>query len=136
MPHSDENLSREFLDRWRKPGDENHTNIPTLSRDYAIVSNPTGHKYAANLWQMYNQSDLRVVKGDYLRFSNLNFGYQLPSHILEQLKLKEATINLNFNNLFLIADKRLNGHDPSVSTFGQQVTPPLFGMGASLNVKF
>ena len=119
-PHS--NLRREFVNRWRKPGDEEHTNIPGLNTVAGTHANPwwssgtnVTHRIASNIYEMYDNSDIRVVSGNYLRLSSLSFRYNVDERFCKKLGLKSAYINLTGTNLFTIAHKKLRGQDPTQS---------------------
>ena len=124
-PSSQQNLRKEFVDRWRYPGDESKTNIPALQgNDYIsddrlawwYAVNPIITTYfAADYYQMYDFSDLRVVSGDYLKLQYVSLGYNFSKDLCEKWRIKGATINLSGNNLFTIAHKALRGQDPSQS---------------------
>ncbi|MDE7074816.1 MAG: SusC/RagA family TonB-linked outer membrane protein, partial [Odoribacter sp.] len=118
-PKPNDNLRREFVNRWRKPGDENYTNIPGLN----TVDNAHGmpwwngktHDFASNVYDMYDNSDIRVVSGNYLRLSSLSFRYNVDDSFCKKLGIKSAYINLTGTNLFTIANKKLKGQDPAQS---------------------
>lgn len=120
----DQNLNRELLNAWREPGDENFTNIPNLI-------NETGQNNHKTFW---NKSDLRVVKGDFLRLSNVTLQYNLSENILKALKFSRAYVQLEGNNLFLFADKGLGGYDPE--TFPYKSLPLPTSYMLSFNVTF
>lgn len=62
------------MNRWQRPGDELHTNVPglltqkefenTLSRQFWFGKS---YEFADNIWTMYDYSNLRVVSGDYVK---------------------------------------------------------------------
>ncbi|MBN1989891.1 MAG: SusC/RagA family TonB-linked outer membrane protein [Bacteroidales bacterium] len=128
LPQPQQNLSGEFVNRWRKPGDENNTNIPTLSDDPLTITGFGADRrvylIGYNLWEMYNKSDLRVVSGDYLRLRTLTLRYSLPTTVCKRLKISGVDFRFEGNNLFLIADSRLHGQDPEQITFGGGAVPP------------
>ena len=113
---------KDILKRWRKPGDEEHTNIPGLNTVAGTHSNPwwtsgtnVTHRIANNIYEMYDNSDIRVVSGNYLRLSSLSFRYNVDERFCKKLGLKSAYINLTGTNLFTIAHKKLRGQDPTQS---------------------
>lgn len=126
-PSSQQNLRKEFVNRWRSPGDENYTDIPGIQGQNNI--NESGQtpwwrmpglsiplvQFAEDYYQMYDNSDIRVVKGDYLKLQYASLGYRLPESICKRWNMKGATVQLSGNNLFSIADKALRGQDPSQS---------------------
>lgn len=125
---SDQNLRRDFLERWRAPGDEEYTNYPaiisTAHPDFlsyvSHFSNAPGMKqFAENVWDMYDKSNLRVVPGDYLRLSSVSFRYRLSNDLIQKwnLPLSAASISLNGTNLYTLSSKVLKGQDPSQAGF-------------------
>ncbi len=121
-PQPHENVRREFLKRWQKPGDENHTNIPGIVSGMAyqgtVVPWWQGNSYAfaANIWQMYDDSNVRVVSGDYLKLSSLSFRYLFAENLLKKFRLKSAYLEITGTNLFTISSKKLNGQDPATQS--------------------
>ncbi len=126
------NVRKDLLKRWRVPGDENHTNIPSIISitdpdflQYAIHFSalpPTITKvqnYASSSWNMYDNSHIRVVDGDFLKCTSLNFRYSLSQKVLKNLPFKSAQISFNTNNLFTIASKKLKGQDPMQAGFSK-----------------
>lgn len=135
LPQPQQNMSAEFNKRWRQPGDETHTDIPALSSDPLRLS---GREYTvgSNMWEMYNKSNLRVVSGDFIRLSNLTFRYSVPKQFCESIKLASALISLEGSNLFVLANKELNGQDPELSSgigFGSMPRTPSYAISLSVN---
>lgn len=146
-PYPQQNLSSELVNRWRKPGDENTTNIPAISNErlddveykksnFLGESSKYKYSFARNLWQMYNKSDLRVASGTHLRMRSASLNYRLPSSLLEKTILKTANVRLEGYNLFLLADPKLNGQDPSQMVLGSRTTPPLPSFALTLDLSF
>lgn len=117
-PYPFQNLSGELNNRWRKPGDEAFTNIPSLPNANALAL-PTllvpGSSAQAYAHQLYDYSNARVVDASFARLRNLAVGYIVPNNQIKRLGLKSAQIQATVTNLFYIADKRLNGTDPEVN---------------------
>lgn len=124
MYSPDQNLSKELVNAWREPGDENFTNIPH-------IRNETGGNNHKSYW---NKSDIRVVKGDYLRLSNISLQYHLPGTALDLFRLSRGFVQLQGNNLLLFADDKLDGYDPE--TFPYQSLPLPTSYMLTLNVTF
>ncbi len=129
---SDKNVRKEFINRWTKPGDEKHTNVPVLlSPSDANYQNTMSHwcytesaakiekipAFAGNTWTMYDSSDLRVASGSYLRLSNLVFSYDFTPEQLKSCFLKSLRLSLSTTNVFTIASKKLDGQDPTQAGF-------------------
>lgn len=117
-PYPFQNLSSELNNRWRKPGDEAFTNIPSLPTANQTVLGTLlvpGSSAGAYAHQLYDYSTARVVDASFARLRNLAFGYIVPANQIKRLGLKSAQIQASVTNLFYIADKRLNGQDPEVN---------------------
>jgi TonB-linked SusC/RagA family outer membrane protein len=124
-PSSQQNLRKEFVNRWRYPGDEQKTNIPGIQGNEQLrqeniawwsSSTPQMLNYfAADYYQMYDNSDLRVVSGDYVKLQYAALAYNFSKNLCDKLHTKGITLNLSGSNLFTIANKALRGQDPSQS---------------------
>jgi TonB-linked SusC/RagA family outer membrane protein len=141
MPYPYENMSSAFVNRWRKPGDETRTNIPTLSSQPRNLSEreanepniyPSG---LANEWDIYDLSDLRVVSADHIRLNSVTLSYRVPPKVLKSVAVKNMTLGLQMSNVAVWAfDKKLKGQDPDqVKSIGM---PSLSTYSFSLNVGF
>ncbi len=84
--------------RWRKPGDENTTNIPKLEG-----------------WNMdmfyYPYMDINVINGAYLKLRDLTLSYNFSELLAEKVKLKNAKLYFQARNLFSITANKA-GVDP------------------------
>ena len=146
LPYPQQNMSTEYVNRWRKPGDENRTNIPRLSDDALRIGEwndaypkvyPQDLKYpiAASLWEMYNYSDLRTVSSSFLRCTNLSLNYRFPEEWCKKLFLNSLNLGFSVSNLFVIKDKDLKGRDPEQISLGARSIPPqqTYSLRLSLN---
>lgn len=121
-------MSKELINRWVFPGDEQYTNIPAVldeftltNRIYRVNGNTTDARYAYNA---YNYSDQRVAKGDFVRLKNVSLSYQIPQKIASKLKMSNAQISFVGNNVALLyADSKLNGADPEFFNNGGVAMP-------------
>lgn len=124
-----ENVRREYADRWKKPGDELHTNIPGIisGNDFIQTLHPWWNDvnytskvfklgFSDNIWEMYDYSDIRVVSGNYLKMSQLSIRYNIPKPVCERFRLKTAYIALTGTNLFILCSKKLKGQDPATQS--------------------
>lgn len=127
---AENNVRKEFVNRWQVPGDERRTNIPTvMSNSHPDYENYRQHfsgqtdaidhipQFASTIWDMYDNSDLRVISGNYLKCSSLSFRYTFASGVLKKTPFSNATISMNTLNLFTISAKELKGQDPSQQGF-------------------
>ncbi len=122
VAYPQQNLRKEFVNRWRRPGDEAYTNIPGLSTEattnYSMWWNnypATAYSFAGTIYDMYDNSDLRVVSGNYLKLQTLSLRYNVDEKITKLLGVQAAYINLVGTNLFTLCSSKLKGQDPSQS---------------------
>lgn len=142
IPEEYENMSTEWLKRWRKPGDEEHTNIPSLpdirtsAKTIRIESavqngiNPGERTFMP--YELYAYSNVRVVDAWYLRCNNINLMYTMPPEKLPSF-LQNFSLNLSITNPFQIRSKDFLGRDPEVA-LGNQPMSRTITLG--LNVSF
>lgn len=135
LPLPQQNMSREFVNRWRKPGDEAHTNIPSLS-DEGLVSHDRKYEIADNKWEMYNKSDIRVVSSAFLRCRSISLRYNFGKKILEKLPFSYGSFTIEGTNLFVIKDKKLVGQDPEQMPLYLGAIPPMAGFSCRLSLTF
>ncbi|MDR2130273.1 MAG: SusC/RagA family TonB-linked outer membrane protein [Odoribacteraceae bacterium] len=147
FPAPGQNLSREFASRWRQPGDEQRTNIPVLETDPWESS--LTYPYPASA-QMYNNSDLRTVKGDYVRLQNLSLAYDLFSDKMRARGIQNIRFMVQGYNLHAWHTSRLKGQDPEATgavmkysatnsanvSFGNTYLPLTRSYTFSVNVQF
>lgn len=113
-----DNLSTDLLREWRQPGDI--TDIIRSGANFDDVSNSTRF----------------VEKGDFLRFRNVSISYSLPKQWIGTIKLTNARLFMQGQNLFTWTDFR--GFDPEISTgslVGAQY-PALRTITFGLNIGF
>jgi len=141
LPNPQQNMSGEFVNRWREPGDEAWAVIPALSTDALSMSGLFSKReltIADNRWQMYNQSNIRVVSSDFLRLRTAYIRYALPESICNKLSVSSANVRLEGNNLLLLCSKKLNGQDPEQLGMGSigLTTPPVSSFSFGVDVTF
>ncbi|MDR0544716.1 MAG: SusC/RagA family TonB-linked outer membrane protein [Odoribacteraceae bacterium] len=142
LPSAYDNLPKEFVDRWRKPGDEAYTTIPGIPGDVesAPGSNSFHHPRATlptgsyeSLYAMYNYSTARVVNASFLRCNAISLAYSLPVATLSKTPLKNVLITASVSNPFIIVSKDFKGMDPEVAT-GKQPISQTYSL--NVNVSF
>lgn len=123
------NVNRIFLERWKKPGDENTTNVPAVvdqmipaisdkyNKHYSYRNRTKMPLIAYNSWEMYNFSDLRVVSANYLKCTDFSISYKFPQSACKKLNIKDLYLSLATNNLFTIVSSDLKGQSPNQGGF-------------------
>lgn len=135
LPYPDQNMSSEFVNRWREPGDEDRTIIPVLSdKSLQINDKDVTYRIADNGWDMYNKSDIRVVSGSFLRCRSMSIRYDFKREWLKPVYLKGASVSFDMGNVFVIKDKALKGRDPEQIGFGSRSVPPQRSYSLRFNI--
>ena len=108
FPDPTQNMSKEWVNRWRNPGDEAHTNIPVLevgnSTELSALNPSNGI--------MFDNSDLRTVKGDFVRLQNLSLSYDYFTPRLRAMGIQNIRMAIQGNNLYVWKNNALKGQDP------------------------
>lgn len=139
MPTPQTNLTTDFLNCWREPGDEEHTNIPGIAFGEAqnyYVYTPIANASQQNTYDMYNYSDVRVVKGDFFRCRNLMLTYTFPDKWMRPLNVGSMSCSFNVTNLFTLCSSKFNGQDPEVESTGSVALPITRTYSFSVSLSF
>lgn len=139
MPSPQDNLHSDLLNRWKRPGDELTTNIPGFVLDDKTEYNlyvPIPSTVSLNSYEMYNYSDIRVVKGDFLRCRNLSLSYVFPSKFVQDLGLATMSCTFNVTNPLTICSSKFRGQDPEQEGTGGTALPIIKTYTFSLNINF
>ncbi|PWG81919.1 SusC/RagA family TonB-linked outer membrane protein [Pararcticibacter amylolyticus] len=92
----------DFALRWQKPGDELHTNVPSVIYP---VSN-------ANRDDFYSRSEILVEKGDHIRLQDLQCSYSVPIAWLRKVRLRSASVYGYVNNIGILWKASSQDLDP------------------------
>ena len=128
-----QNASKELKDRWRKPGDEKHTNIPSIPVNdncrplYPFEDGKT-MLYPLEAWRY---SSVRVVNAWYIRFNDFSFSYNLPDKWVKGFA-KSVSFSFAATNPLQIKSKDFKGRDPEVA-LGSQPRSQNFSFGVSMS---
>ena len=113
---------RELTQRWKKPGDEKHTDIPRLPTSYAF--DQYGADNLINAYYAYGASTARIVSTDFIRLKEISMEYTVSKTLLRRTPLKNLAVKLQAQNLMLLySDARLRGDDPEYM-YSSSVTAP------------
>lgn len=88
------NVKEIFLDRWKKPGDEAFTNVPSY------VANTTTD-YSRRSVNYYKFSDINVFDASYIKIRDISLSYNLSPEILKRLGLQHVSVFAQTNNFML-----------------------------------
>lgn len=136
MQFADLNVfSKNYLNRWLNPGDEYHTDVPTLPSKEII--NIIGIENIEKAYNTYNYSQLRVADGSFVRLKNIALSYLLKEKWMKTIGLKSGSLRFNVTNPLLIyADPKLHGQDPEYYQTGGVSLPTPIQYTFTLNVGF
>ncbi len=87
------NLHADFANRWKQPGDEAHTNIPSF------VS--TQENYARRNTDYYVYGNINVVDASYAKVRDITLSYALPATTIKRIRAEQLTLRLQVSNLML-----------------------------------
>lgn len=128
-------LPGDLKNRWVLSGDENLTNVPSINTLLKKLSYED--EGAFNPHDLYNRSDVRVAKGDFIRIKNVRLSYRLPNSHMPFGNIDNMTFSLSAHNLWLLySDKKLRGVDPEFHQAGGISLPLTRTYTLSLNIKF
>lgn len=125
------NLLADFADRWRKPGDELHTVVPSYEVNSSISQTRRDINY-------YSRGDINVVSASYMKLRDITLSYSLPSLWIKRLKADQVTLRAQVSNLMLWKANKA-GIDPEFQEASSAFRSMLVNQGTvsfGLNVKF
>ncbi|WP_158674131.1 SusC/RagA family TonB-linked outer membrane protein [Pedobacter sp. KBW01] len=108
------NINSEFADRWKNPGDELLTNIPSYVNAGATSTGRRNVSY-------YTVSDINVLDASYIKLRDVTLAFSLPKSLLFRLKVAELTFRAQVSNIVLWTANK-SGIDPEFqNALGGQV---------------
>ncbi|WP_207515229.1 TonB-dependent receptor plug domain-containing protein [Longitalea luteola] len=110
--------SADFSRRWRQPGDEKTTTVPSIP----VTAAPDPNRDI-----FYNYSNVLVERADHLRLQNIQLSYELEDRPLKKGQLRMANVFLNCSNTWIIWRANKWGIDPEQHTRYRQ--PVLYTIG-------
>ncbi|MBC6399679.1 MAG: SusC/RagA family TonB-linked outer membrane protein [Ekhidna sp.] len=114
--------SRDFVNRWVLPGDEEITNFPVIPDSRLLEDVPESEINRA--YNAYNFSTERVADGTFVRVRTISLSYNVPKDLLSRIGMRSATVTgLVQNPLLLYSDDKLNGVDPEFYNSGGVAQP-------------
>ncbi len=108
-------LSSEYNERWKVPGDEKHTNVPSFSYPFSVSRDI-----------FYASSEARVERGDHIRIDDFSLSYGINSLNFKRLPFKNMSLTANVGNLNLILWKKtktdLDPENPAGNIAGKRIS--------------
>lgn len=118
-PTPEQNVPRALKDRWKQPGDEQYTNIPSIP-----PGNPRRFEFSLPLlnsvfvtpYQLYNQSDIMTASADFIRCRSIGMNYEFTQKLLKPMRIKRLSTSISMTNPFLVVfDDAWRGYDPETA---------------------
>jgi TonB-linked SusC/RagA family outer membrane protein len=128
VPSEYNNLPKDLVNRWRQPGDEAFTNIPSLpyydnSMVIALPSGVLGGDYLQTAtespYTMYNFSTARVVDASFVKISDISLSYVVPVKIAKKVLSNNIRVGYTMGNVYKFVSKDYKGVDPEVASGNQ-----------------
>lgn len=131
IPLSDVNLSKDLLNRWKKPGDELVTDIPGVYAGRTENGNNISLQDGTTFtwYEMWQMSDARVVDASFFRCQQMSLTWNVDESWCAKFGMKSLSLNAIVNNVFVIADKKFDGFDPEL---GDSVQPKIYSFGVTI----
>jgi TonB-dependent starch-binding outer membrane protein SusC len=115
----------DYLKAWQKPGDETHTNVPSLQ-------NPPGDY---NRQTFYEFSSALVDKGDNIRLRDINLSYRFDKQQIRSIPFSYLEIYTYINNLGILWRANKDGIDPDLYGNTAYPVPRTIAFGIRGNFK-
>src|SRR5690606_33610306 len=88
------NIHADFLNRWKVPGDEQRTNIPS----YLVNPATSDTRRDVNYYQYGN---INVVNASYIKLRDIMLSYTVPNKISNRLKAQFIDLRFQVGNIML-----------------------------------
>jgi TonB-linked SusC/RagA family outer membrane protein len=88
------NVSAEFTDRWKSPGDEAFTDIPS----YVAVNSESNSRRDVNY---YTKADINVISASSIKLRDITFSYNLPKGIIGKINANDVSFRVQLSNILL-----------------------------------
>lgn len=122
------NIHPDFLLRWKQPGDEALTNVPSYVPLSATSSARRNLSY-------YTQGDINVLDASYIKMRDISLSYSFPSSITRKLGVQQVRLQSNINNILLWTANN-EGIDPEYGGGIRFARPNQATVSFGLNVGF
>ncbi len=88
------NLNAEFAGRWKQPGDEARTNIPSFVGNAATDGQRRNTNY-------YIYGNLNVVSASYAKIRDITLSYAVPPSVVKKMNAERLVFRVQLSNLML-----------------------------------
>ena len=127
LPLPEQNASKKLKNRWKKPGDKTiYPSLPGTGRESVTLPTILHEEFTAgmssnlpyNKYALYNQSDIRVAKTDFIRCRSISLGYDFSGDWMQRAGINYLRVSASMTNPFMWAmDKKWDGLDPETGSW-------------------
>lgn len=121
------NVSKKFLERWRKPGDEELTNVPKY------VARSVDNQTKSRNISFYEYADINVLDASYVKLRDITLSYSLPQRWCSKLSTDRIVLRAQVSNLLLIAANN-DGIDPEYHQYRSGLRGTKYGPSWSVGL--
>ena len=121
------NVSVDFLERWKVPGDEARTNIPA----YITNANPNAVAGTYNI-DYFNFGDVNVVSASFVKLRDITLFYDLPKFLVSKVNAQGISFRAQLSNVMLWKANKF-GIDPEFQGLAIPANQHTVTLGANLS---
>jgi TonB-linked SusC/RagA family outer membrane protein len=88
------NVHAEFAQRWRQPGDELTTNVPSWEPVKSVNDSRRDTRY-------YTQGDINVISAAFVKLRDASLSYQLPRTLIKRAGMESIRLRVQVSNVML-----------------------------------
>lgn len=87
-----QDMNNDYNKRWQSPGDENHTNVPSMA------------PYSTDGFRdrFYNGTSATVEKGDHIRLQDISLSFDIDKSVWKGLPVKQLRVYVYTNNVGIL----------------------------------
>lgn len=119
------NLPAAFANRWKKPGDEKVTTIPSYISDGYI-------SYSRRSMDYFRYADINVISASFIKIRDITLNYSLPNKWMQALRAESMSVYFQAAN-FLVWKANHRGLDPE---YGRSALATNHPLSLGVNVSF
>jgi TonB-linked SusC/RagA family outer membrane protein len=119
------NVPEEFVNRWKNPGDEAHTNIPSYVSNSFTDATRRSDSY-------YTDADINVISASYVKMKDMTLAYNVRPALLKSLGAQSLRLYVQAGN-FMVWRANHYGIDPQFPTSTMLPYSHNYTFGANLN---
>ncbi|MDR1274388.1 MAG: TonB-dependent receptor, partial [Odoribacteraceae bacterium] len=130
IPTPEQNLSRQLQQRWKQPGDEDNTRVPSIpgvgATQVYLPLTQASVRTLKNPYDLYNLSDERVASTDMIRCRSLSLTYEFGENVTRRLHAQHLQLRASMSNPFMwVASGKWKGRDPETGDWPARRTTSL-----------